>query len=702
MTLGAKEGAKMDKNKALKVGFIIVAIGLAITLYMWLSSAIFMTYHKLPVNLARPFTIFDYWHVYGHLKQYKVSFFIAWGLPLIVIVAMVFFVLADKNKRSLHGDARFAKAPEVRKSGLLNAGSQSILVGKFENKYLSYSGFQFVMLAAPTRSGKGVGVVIPNCLNYSDSLVVLDIKLENFDISSGFRAKHGQDVYLFSPFDENGRTHRYNPLGYISDDPNQRIDDIFSIAYGFYPDPEVGDKFWAGNARNLFIGLTLYLCETPSLPRTIGELLRQASGKGQGLKDYLTDIINERADSDTPLTSQCVDALSRFIGNSDNTLAGILSSLNEPLLIWANPRVDAATAANDFDLREVRKRRMTIYIGIQPNKLSDARVLVNLLFDQLYNLNTKELPQQNPDLKYQCLSLLDEFTSLGKVNIIANSVSYMAGYNMRLLTIIQNKSQLNKVYTEAGATTLMANHALMVMYAPSPVVQSDAVEYSEMLGYQTVKGISKSKQLSGKTSESKSESDQRRALMLPQEIRELGKDNEIVLLENTKPILCKKIKYYEDPNFQSRMNLPTPEIPLLDMDLHIAITENRQRAINIEDVKSGVSAEQIVGVNELPNLLSDSDEDIAAFVDDYFDKVVKFGVSEEEAQSMVDDLFSNVVAEFDLTEDTIVNDEGINDDNHTNTIAASLNDSNDTSTSAVPTTTKPTPIIDLSSFYDDD
>lgn len=136
---------------------------------------------------------------------------------------------------------------------------------------------------------------------------------------------------------------------------------------------------------------------------------------------------------------------------------------------------------------------------------------------------------------------MDEFTSIGRINIIASSVSYMAGYNMRMLTIIQNKSQLNKTYTESGATTLMANHALMIMYAPSPVVQSDAVEYSEMLGYQTVKGISKSKQLSGKTSQSMSESDQRRALMLPQEIRELQKTMRSSYWKTPSPFFVKKL-----------------------------------------------------------------------------------------------------------------------------------------------------------------
>ncbi len=683
------------KKKLGQVIFGCIAFMLLVTLCFLVSSAIFLVWHKQPIVDARPFLIFEYWEQYGTIKKYRASFYASWAAPWLLLGGLAVLIFADQSKRSLHGDARFAKANEVQKSGLLKAGSKSILVGKYQGKYLQFSGFQFAMIAAPTRSGKGVGIVIPNCLNYSDSLVVLDIKLENFDITAGFRAAHGQEVFLFAPFDENGRTHRYNPLGYISDDPNQRIDDIFSIAYGFYADPETGDVFWSANARNLFIGLCLFLCETPELPRTIGELLRQASGKGQPLKEYITDFINKRNDPESenprPLSANCTDALGRFIGNSDNTLAGILSSFNAPLMIWANPRVDAATAANDFNLNDVRKRRMTIYIGVQPNKLGDAKVLINLFLNQLYNLNTKELPAQNPDLKYQCLSLLDEFTAIGKVEIIDKSVSYMAGYNMRLLTIIQNKSQLKKVYTEAGATTLMANHALMVMYAPSPLVQSDAVEYSEMLGYETVKGISKSKQAGGGGRDSESSSDQRRALMLPQEIRELGQDNEIVLIENTKPIKCKKIKYYDDPNFKVRMNLPTPEIPTLNMTLHMAIIENRQRDMTVDDVKGGLLAEQIVGLSALQELTSDGDIDVDAFVDDFFDHVVDLGISEEEALAMVDDVFDSIKDENDEADD---DDEITHFDMGTTEVIEANNE-------VKPTGATTAPFIDLTKFYEE-
>jgi len=312
------------------------------------------------------------------------------------------------------------------------------------------------------------------------------------------------------------------------------------------------------------------------------------------------------------------------LSNSENTLAGIVATFGTPLLIFQNPRVDLATSANDFDLREVRRERMSIYFKMPPNKLKEGSVLVNLFFDQLLNLNTRVLPSQDKTLKYQCLVLLDEMTSIGKVAMIAQAVSYMAGYNMRLLTIIQNKSQLEDVYGKAGALTILSNHALMVMYAPSPTVPTDAQEYSEMLGYETVKGRSRT---SSTNSSSTSTSDQRRALMLPQEIRELGQKREIVNLENCKPILCKKIRYYEDPDFTCRANLPPPSIPRQDIDLFIAQIEDRTRTVAAEEIRNPQeTARKIVidGYQQLtPAAENWGQEEIASFVESDVDIALK-------------------------------------------------------------------------------
>ena len=513
-------------------------------------------------------------------------------------------------------------------------GGPALVVGVWRGRYLRFSGQQFVLLAAPARSGKGVGIVVPNLLSYPDSVIVLDIKQENFNLTAGFRRTHGHDVYLFNPFAEDGRTHRYNPLSAISDGIF-RVGDILAIGYALYP---VGghDDFWKDQARNLFLGIVLLLCEwrharrtgntdVPDFPVTMGEVLRQSSGNGMPVKAYLQQALlqNRRL-----VSGACVDALNRFLANDDKVLASILATFNAPLTIWANPIVDAATSASDFDPRNVRKHRMSVYIGVTPDHLTEAALLVNLVFSQVVNLNTKELPQDNPALKYQCLLLMDEFTSVGKIHIIARAVAYMAGYNLRLLSIVQSVSQLESVYGRADARTFVTNHAMQIIYAPRE--QKDANEYSEMLGTFTDRSRSVSRSnaiFGGRGGSSESFSEQRRPLLLPQELKELGRDSEIILLENTKPILAKRICYWRDPVFTSRL-VAAPAIPAMDLVRFIAQVERRVRDVRLDDLdEAGVihlppeylEVLQAWDPRDLPRYLNDvSDEEAAAYVERHF------------------------------------------------------------------------------------
>jgi type IV secretion system protein VirD4 len=145
---------------------------------------------------------------------------------------------------ALHGDARFATRRDLEKQGLLTESPDGIVVGKFGKKLIRLSGQQFVILAAPTRSGKGVGVVIPNLLEYQGSIVVLDIKQENFDLTSGWRKSQGQEIFLFNPFAEDRRTHRWNPLSYVTEDPVFSISDIMATGSSLYPDSSPENGFW--------------------------------------------------------------------------------------------------------------------------------------------------------------------------------------------------------------------------------------------------------------------------------------------------------------------------------------------------------------------------------------------------------------------------------------------------------------------------
>lgn len=485
-------------------------------------------------------------------------FGITWAAVLVLAGAVR--VLGARRLRPwpLYGDAGFARPDEIRQCGLL--GEQGIVVGKHRGRYLMFSGQQFVLLAAPTRSGKGVGVVIPNLLQFVDSVVVLDIKQENFRVTAGFRTRLGHAVYLFNPFGEDLRTHRYNPLDAISQDARFRAADLLSMGYILYPD-RGAESFWNDHARNLFLGLALYVCETAGVTRSFGEILRQASGCGLSLRAHIARLMNPIASGEGP-SEACRTALARFLANGEATFAGILAAFNAPLMIWANPVVDAATSASDFSLAEVRRRRMSIYLGITPNRLGEAAVLVNLFFSQLVHLNTRELPEHDPSLRYQCLLVLDEFAALGKIDIIARAMPFLAGYNLRLLTIIQSIAQLASVYGELAARTLITNHALQVVFAPRE--QRDAEEYSKMLGTRTQQSESVSDTRSRSAthhsrSRSSQRTDQRRPLMLPQELKNLGADREVVLLENCAPLLAEKIRYYADRRYRARV-LPAPSV----------------------------------------------------------------------------------------------------------------------------------------------
>jgi type IV secretion system protein VirD4 len=584
---------------------------------LYLSGVLFLVVNKVNPRQAEFASIVQYWDQYADEPRRRKQLLGSMAASAfgVLIVLPFSLVMAARRQRPLHGDARFANPAEVRRSGLLGGGPKpsppSIIVGRYRGRFLALPGQLSVMLSAPTRSGKGVGVVVPNLLHWPDSVVVLDIKGENYAITAGYRAEHGQAVYAFSPFDEGALSHRWNPLTTVRTSPLHRVGDLLSIGQAFFPNDGGGtssEAFFNDQARNLFMGIGLYLLETPELPRTLGEMLRQSSGKGQSLKDHLSGAIAQRAKDGKPLSDECVDALQRLVTNSDNTLSSIVSTFNAPLTIFADAIVDAATSADDFRLEDVLRRRMSIYVRVPPNRLANARPLLNLFFSQLVSLNTQRLPEQDATLKVQCLIVNDEFTAMGRVGVISTATAFLAGYNLRLLTVVQAMSQLDAVYGDKEARTFATNHGLQILYAPRE--QRDADEYSAMLGHFTERATSRGRSRSfsqhGHSSVSHTDSDQRRALLLAQEFKELGSERLVVIFENCKPILGEKIRYHRDKVFMERLRA-APAVPRIDMDLHFAKTQQRWRYIDDDELDDGKEIE--VGrlahnIDELPDLHS--------------------------------------------------------------------------------------------------
>lgn len=602
-------------------------IGLACAA-VYLSAVVFLLLNKADPKQARFNSIAHYWQLYADDAPLRKKLLVSMGLCGIglVVVLPAALLAAARPRRRLHGDARFASAAEVARAGLTrNSGdSPSILVGRHRGRFLALPGQLSVMLSAPTRSGKGVGVVIPNLLNWPDSVVVLDIKGENYGITAGYRAQHGQAVYAFSPFDDGARSHRWNPLSAVRTSDLHRVGDLLAIGQVFFPNDGGGtssEAFFNDQARNLFLGLGLLLLETPVLPRTIGEMLRQSSGKGRSLKDHLSGLIVQHRDEGKPLSDECTDALQRLLSNSENTLSSVVATFNAQMTIFADAVVDAATSADDFRFEDVRRRRMSIYVRIPPNRLANARPLLALFFSQLVSLNTQTLPEQDVSLKVQCLLVNDEFAAMGRVGIITSAAAFLAGYNLRLLTVVQAMSQLDAVYGDKEARTFATNHGLQILYAPRE--QRDADEYSAMLGHFTERATSRGRSRSfsghGHTTVSRNESEQRRALLLPQEFKELGSDRLVVIVENCKPILGEKIRYHRDKVFKARLR-PAPTVPRMDMDLHQARVQQRWRYADDElSPGEGLNVEALAhDVTLLPDSFEGPPDQMAEVLLDFF------------------------------------------------------------------------------------
>jgi type IV secretion system protein VirD4 len=514
----------------------------------------------------------------------KLAGYVGFGLPLLAWLLLL-YPLFKPRRRSLHGDARFAGRHDLARAGLFKDDPLGIVLGKFHGGLLRLGGQHHVLLTAPTRSGKTVGVAIPVLLTYQGSVVALDIKGELYTLTSGWRQAQGQKVYVWAPYAEDRRGHRFNPLQCVSANPDLRTNQIQSIAASLYPDDPNKDSFWIHQARNAFFGFASFLYEswdhdiqwlrrrgvpqerwpdpnTSSRFPSFERLFRLCAGEGSDQKDFLRGLMAQPFVSADTRTS-----LSSLASQADETLASIIGSLQEPLAQFLNPILADATNACDFTLSDLRRRKTTLYVVVPPNKLAEARKLLNVFFSIAVGENTRKTPQEDPTLTTPCLLLMDEFTAMGRVDILASSISHTAGYGLRSLPIIQSLSQLDATYGADVARTFITNHGASIVFTPRE--QHDAEEYSRMLGDTTVhtrhRSTSRGRGMSPGTGRNVSwnESEERRPLMLPQEIKALSADKEIIFVEGVShPILANKIRYYRDGFFKQRL-LPKINLPVM-------------------------------------------------------------------------------------------------------------------------------------------
>lgn len=527
----------------------VLLVGLPLFLLCWFMLAAMAAWIILGLPLARfdPLKVPQFFWYYRGDPVVLQGFLFGAGGTGIFMGAIAWFAL--NRDPALHGDARFASERELSREGL--RAERGIVLGRKGHKFLIFGGSEHAIVEAPTRSGKGVGIVIPNLLTWEDSVVVLDVKRENFEATAGFRSKHRQQVFLFNPTDREGRTARYNPLGHIDrSNPDEVIVELQKIATMLFTVPDKGDAFWMESAKTGFVGVGAYVAHESSLPFTIGEIYRQFTQPG------IQSFFLEKAKNDRTLSAPARQALADFTAGADKTFSSILQSITSKMSLWLNPLVCAATAQSDFDLRDLRSQRISIYLGVSPDELDRVAPLYNLFFQQLVDLNTRELPGKHEPR--QILVILDEFARLGRASVIASGFAYVAGYGIRLLPVIQSRSQLRAVYGHDTADEIVANCGVEIAFTPKEL--KVAKELSERLGYVGQDATTKSLTINGMlANRSKSVSQMQRALLLPQELMQFPRDQLLLLRGGIPAVRGTKITYYSDRVFKTRL-LPPPTI----------------------------------------------------------------------------------------------------------------------------------------------
>jgi type IV secretion system protein VirD4 len=524
-----------------------------------------------------------WWKYRAKLELHSNNYFelklkVATFLPFTIISIILFLFRAPimdfrpfKPKEKIHGDAKWAEEKDKKKSGLRS--KTGMLLGRDNKGFLIAGGYQHALLFAPTGSGKGVGFVIPNLLFWQDSVIVHDIKLENYELTSGYRAiKMKQRVFLWNPASPDGISHCYNPLDFVSRKMGQMVDDVQKIANLLLPEQE----FWQNEARSLIVGIMLYLIADKSKIKSFGEVVRTL--RSDDVVYNLAVILDTMGKDIHPVAYMNIAA---FLQKADKERSGVISTANSSLELWSNPLIDATTARSDFDVRTFKKVPTTVYVGLTPDNIQRLQPLMRIFYQQTSAAMSQRIPTKED--KFGVMYMMDEFPTLGKMEQFQTGIAYFRGYKVRLFLIIQDTEQLKGTYEESGMNSFLSNSTYRITFAANNMETANLI--SQLVGNKTVnqESLNKPKFLDlNPASRSLHVSETQRALLLPQEVINLPKEQQILLIEASPPIKSKKIFYFKEKFFTKRL-LKKVEIPIQEPYIPNHGRNNAQQ--NPEDAK---------------------------------------------------------------------------------------------------------------------
>lgn len=504
----------------------------------------------------KPWRLFQWWYAYD---AYAPDVFARAGLIAslggIAGIGMAILASLWRARREKHattyGSARWASARDVRKAGLF--GKSGIVLGRFRGRYLRHAGAEHVMAFAPTRSGKGVGLVIPTLLSWTGTAIIHDIKGENWSLTSKWRSGFSRCI-RFDPTDL--ASSRFNPLLEIRIGA-QEVRDAQNVA-DILVDPEGSlerRNHWDKTAHSLLVGAILHVLYAED-DKSLAGVATLLSDPARPIDETLERMLgaNHLGSRERPLTHTVVaEAARELLNKSENEKSSVVSTAISFLGLYRDPVVQRATSGSDWQIADLflGERPASLYLVVPPSDLSRTKPLIRLILNQIARRLCEELPEgQDPR---QTLLMLDEFPALGRLDFFETSLAFMAGYGVRAFLIAQSLNQVEKAYGQNHS--ILDNCHVRIAFATND--ERTAKRVSDMLGTMTEQRNQKNytgHRLAPWLSHVMvSQQETQRPLMTPGEIMQMPAGDALIFLASHPPIKARKLRYFEDQNFIDRV-----------------------------------------------------------------------------------------------------------------------------------------------------
>jgi len=473
-------------------------------------------------------------------------------VSIAVAIGMSVWRAREAAYAETYGSARWANADEVKAAGLL--GPDGVMLGRLDGEYLRHDGPEHVLCFAPTRSGKGVGLVVPSLLTWPGSCIVHDIKGENWSLTAGLRARFGR-VLLFDP--TNTASSAYNPLLEVRRG-EWEVRDVQNVA-DVLVDPEGSlerRNHWEKTSHSLLVGTILHVLYAET-DKTLGGVASFLSDPRRPIETTLVAMMTTPHLGKKGPHPVVASAARELLNKSDNERSGVLSTAMSFLGLYRDPVVAQVTRRCDWRIADIaaEEKPTTLYLVVPPSDISRTKPLIRLILNQIGRRLTEDLNATNR--RHRVLLMLDEFPALGRLDFFESALAFMAGYGLKSFLIAQSLNQIEKAY--GANNSILDNCHVRVSFATND--ERTAKRVSDALGTATEMRAMKNyagHRLSpwlGHLMVSRSET--ARPLMTPGEVMQLPATDEIVMVAGAPPIRAKKARYFEDRRLAERI-LPTP------------------------------------------------------------------------------------------------------------------------------------------------